>query len=148
MTCYNTSVFTWSLLQTQLFANRIYENLYSLQLFVCKIIWSFYISFLYDQKTFWRIFEQKRKYLSFFYIFFLKCTLFSHIFMKTSNTFYGSAWMLKFKNDFTKPLSLQRNHKDTYSFTLFYIFKNSTLLFVFYIILCVTYGSEKKIRFF
>ena len=43
--------------------------------------------------------------------------------MQTDNAFYGSAQMLKFKNDFTKPLSLQRKPKDTYSFTLFYFLK-------------------------
>ena len=79
--------------------------------------------------------------------FFLKCTLFSHIFMQTDIAFYGSAKMLKFKNDFTKPLNLQRNPKENLFFTLVYFSKKSNFLFVFYKILCVPHGSEKQIRF-
>ena len=40
--------------------------------------------------------------------------------MQTDNAFYGSAQMLKFKNDFTKPLSLKRLPKDIYSLSVFY----------------------------
>ena len=29
--------------------------------------------------------------------------------MQTDNAFYGSSQMLKFKNDFTKPLSLKKD---------------------------------------
>ena len=109
-----------------MFAQGIYENLCSLQVFVCQNIWSFCISFLYDI-TFWRIFSKKKKISNHFYNYFLKCTLFSPIFMQTANAFYASAQMLKFKNDFTKCLSLQRDPKDTYSFTMFYFSKILTL---------------------
>ena len=68
--------------------------------------------------------------------------------MQTGNAFYGSAQMLKFKNDFTKPLNLQRNPKDTYSLYWLISQKNLTFLFVFYKILCVPHGSEKQIRFY
>ena len=112
-----------------MFAQGIYENLYSLQVFVCQIIWSFYFSFLYDI-TFWRILT-KKKISNLFYNYFLKCTLFSPIFMQTANAFYASAQMLKFKNDFTKPLSLQRDPEGTYSFTLFYFSEILTFIYVF-----------------
>ena len=39
--------------------------------------------------------------------------------MQTDNAFYGSAHMLKFINEFTKPLNLQRNPKETYSLHCF-----------------------------
>ena len=66
--------------------------------------------------------------------------------MQTDIAFYGSAQMLKFKNDFTKNLSLQMNPKNLF-FTLVYFSKKSNFLFVFYKILCVPHGSEKEIRF-
>ena len=50
--------------------------------------------------------------------------------MQTNNAFYGSAQILKFKNDFTKPLSLKRIPKDIYSLHCF-IFQKVKLLFVF-----------------
>ena len=50
--------------------------------------------------------------------------------MQTDNAFYCSAQMLKFKNDFTKPLSLKRIPKNTYSLHCF-IFQKVKLLFVF-----------------
>ena len=67
--------------------------------------------------------------------------------MQTDNAFYGSAQMLKFKNNFTKPLSLKRLSKDIYFFTLFYFSKSQTFI-CFYKILCVTHGSDKHIRFY
>ena len=100
-----------------------------LQVFVCQIIWSFYISFLYDI-IFWIIFA-KKKIAKFFLHYFLKCTLYSHIFMQTDNAFYGSAQMLKFINEFTKPLNLQRNPKDTYSLHCFISQKSLTFYLFF-----------------
>ena len=69
--------------------------------------------------------------------------MFSHIFMKTSNTFYGSAWMLKFKNDFTKPLSLQRIIK-TLILSLCFIFKNNFLFVFLHNTLCYLWFWEKN----
>ena len=39
--------------------------------------------------------------------------------MQTDNAFYGPAQLLKFKNDFTKPLSLKRIPKDINSLQCF-----------------------------
>ena len=50
--------------------------------------------------------------------------------MQTDNAFYCSAQMLKFKNDFTKPLSLKSISKDIYSLHCF-ISQKVKLLFVF-----------------
>ena len=50
--------------------------------------------------------------------------------MQTDNAFYCSAQMLKFKNNFTKPLSLKIISKDIYSLHGF-IFQKVKLLFVF-----------------
>ena len=100
-----------------------------LQVFLCQIIWSFYISFLYDI-IIWIIFA-KKKISKFSLHFFLKCTLYSHIFMQTDNAFYGSAQMLKFINEFTKPLNLQRNPKDTYSLHCFISQKSLTFYLFF-----------------
>ena len=129
-----------------MFAQGIYENLYSLQVFVCQIIWSFYFLFIYDI-TFWRILaKMKISYL--FYNYFLKCTLFSPIFMQTANAFYASAQMLKFKNDYKIPLSLQRDPKDTYYFRLFYFSKILILYMCFQQnTLCSSWFWE-KIRFY
>ena len=74
---------------------------------------------------------KKMKISNLFYNYFLKCTLFSPIFMQTANAFYASTQMLKFKNDFTKPLSLQRDPEGTYYFRLFYFSKILTLIYVF-----------------
>ena len=88
---------------------------------------------------------KKMKISNLFYNYFLKCTLFLPIFMQTANAFYASTQMLKFQNDFKKPLSLQRDPEGTYSFTLFYFFKSSNFFIcVFNKILCVPHGSEKK----
>ena len=69
--------------------------------------------------------------------------------MQTDNAFYGSAQMLKFKNDFTKNLSLQMNRKDNYS--LHCLFFKKSIYLSFYLIyakkLCVPHGSEKQTRF-
>ena len=67
--------------------------------------------------------------------------------MQTGIAFYGSAQMLKFKNDFTKNLSLQMNPKDAYSLHWFISQKSLTFYLFFYKILCVPHGSEKQIRF-
>ena len=72
--------------------------------------------------------------------------------MQTDIAFYGSAQMLKFKNDFTKNLSLQMNPKNNYSLHCF-IFQKIYLfiyLFVSFIQkkLCVSHGSEKQTRFY
>ena len=64
--------------------------------------------------------------------------------MQTDNAFYGSAQMLKFKNDFTKNLSLQMNPKVTYSLHWFISQKMSNFLFVFYKILCVPHVLRNK----
>ena len=130
-----------------MFAQGIYENLYSLQVFVCQIIWSFYFSFLYDI-TFWRILSKKKKISNLFYNYFLKCTLFSPIFMQTANAFYASAQMLKFKNDFKIPLSLQRVSKDTYSFTMFYFSKILALYMCFQQNTLSSSWFSEKIRFY
>ena len=74
---------------------------------------------------------KKMKISNLFHNYFLKCILFSPIFMQTDNAFYASTQMLKFKNDFTKPLSLQRDPKDTYYFRLFYFSKILTLYMFF-----------------
>ena len=66
--------------------------------------------------------------------------------MQTDNAFYCSAQMLKFKNNFTKPLSLKRTPKDIYSLHCFISQKSQTFI-CFYKILCVPHGSEKQIRF-
>ena len=55
--------------------------------------------------------------------------------MQTDNAFYGSAQMLKFKNEFTKNLSLQMNPKDNYSLHCLF-FKKSIFLFIFLFDLC------------
>ena len=55
--------------------------------------------------------------------------------MQTDNAFYGSAQMLKFKNDFTKPLSLKRIPKDIYSLHCF-IFQKVKLFICFCKIIC------------
>ena len=68
--------------------------------------------------------------------------------MQTDNAFNGSAQMLKFKNDFTKPLNLQRNPKDTYSLHWFISQKSLTFYLFFYQILCVPHGSDKHTRFY
>ena len=148
MTCKITNVLIWSLLETQyMFAQGIYENLYSLQVFVCQIIWSFYFLFLYDI-TFWRILAKKMKISNLFLHLFSKMHFFSPIFMQTDNAFYASAQMLKFKNDSTKPLSLQRDPKDTYSFTLFYFSKMlSPYMLFLQNTLCSSWFPE-KIRFY
>ena len=52
--------------------------------------------------------------------------------MQTDIAFYGSAQMLKFKNDFTKNLSLQMNPKDTYSLHWF-ISQKSLTFYLFFI---------------
>ena len=70
--------------------------------------------------------------------------MFSHIFMKTGNILYGSAWMLMFKNDFTKPLSLLRNHNNTYSFTLFYFSKFKLFICFLHNTLCYLWFWEKN----
>ena len=67
--------------------------------------------------------------------------------MQTDNAFYGSAQMLKFKNDFTKPLSLKSIPKDIYSLHCF-IFQKVKLFISFCKILCVPHGSEKHTRFY
>ena len=67
--------------------------------------------------------------------------------MQTDNAFYCSAQMLKFKNNFTKPLSLKIISKDIYSLHGF-IFQKVKLLFVFYKILCVPHGSDKHTKFY
>ena len=51
--------------------------------------------------------------------------------MQTDNAFYGSAQMLKFINEFTKPLNLHRNPKDTYSLHCFISQKSPTFYFFF-----------------
>ena len=51
--------------------------------------------------------------------------------MQTANAFYGSAQMLKFKNEFTKPLNLQRNPKDAYSLHWFISQKSLTFYLFF-----------------
>ena len=51
--------------------------------------------------------------------------------MQTDIAFYGSAQMLKFKNDFKKPLNLQRNPKDTYSLHWFISQKSLTFYLFF-----------------
>ena len=51
--------------------------------------------------------------------------------MQTDNAFYGSAQMLKFINEFTKPLNLQRNPKDTYSLHCFISQKSLTFYLFF-----------------
>ena len=51
--------------------------------------------------------------------------------MQTDNAFYGSAQMLKFKNDFTKPLNLQMNRKDIYSLHCFISQKSLTIYLFF-----------------
>ena len=115
-----------------------------MQVFVCQIIWSFYFLFLYDI-TFWRILAKKMKISKLFYNYFLKCTLFSPFIMQTANAIYVSAQMLKFQNDFTKPLSLQRDPKDTYFFTLFYFSKILTLYMCFQQnTLCSSWFSQKS----
>ena len=50
--------------------------------------------------------------------------------MQTNNAFYGTSQMLKFKNDFTKPLSLKRIPKDIYSLYCF-IFQKSLAFYLF-----------------
>ena len=88
----------------------------------------------------------KMSYL--FYNYFLKCTLFSPIFMQTANAFYASAQMLKFHNDFKIPLSLQRDPEGTYYFRLFYFSKILTLYMCFQQnTLCSSWFWE-KIRFY
>ena len=56
--------------------------------------------------------------------------------MQTDNAFYGSAQMLKFKNDFTKPLSLKSIPKDIYSLHWIYFSKNQTFYFFLQNTLC------------
>ena len=51
--------------------------------------------------------------------------------MQTDNAFYGSAQMLKFKNDFTKNLSLQMNPKGAYSLHWFISQKSLTFYLFF-----------------
>ena len=87
---------------------------------------------------------KKMKISYLFYNYFLKCTLFSPIFMQTANAFYASAQMLKFKNDFKIPLSLQRDPEGTYYFRLFYFSEILTFYMCFQQILCVPHGSERK----
>ena len=63
--------------------------------------------------------------------------------MQTDNAFYCSAQMLKFNNNFTKPLSLKIISKDIYSLHGF-IFQKVKLLFI----LCVPHGSDKHTKFY
>ena len=67
--------------------------------------------------------------------------------MQTDNAFYGSAQMLKFKNDFTKQLSLKRIPKDIYSLYCF-IFQKVKLLFLFTKYSVFLMVSEKHMRFY
>ena len=85
---------------------------------------------------------QKKKIAKFFLQFFLKCTLYSHILMQTDNAFYGSAQMLKFINEFTKPLNLQRNPKDTYSLHCFFSQKSLTFYLFLQNTLCSSWFWE------
>ena len=67
--------------------------------------------------------------------------------MQTDNAFYCSAQMLKFKNNFTKPLSLKIISKDIYSVHCF-IFSKSQTFICFYKILCVPHGSDKHTKIY
>ena len=67
--------------------------------------------------------------------------------MQTDNAFYCSAQMLKFKNDFTKSLNLQKIPKDICSLYCF-IFQNVKLFICFCKILCVPHGSDKHTIFY
>ena len=71
--------------------------------------------------------------------------------MQADIAFYGSAQMLKFKNDFTKNLSLQMNPKGAYSLHWF-ISQKSLTFYLFFkgfskFTLCSKNGSEKQIRY-
>ena len=101
---------------------NLWEPLFFASVCVPNYLLFLHIHFLYDI-TLWRMFSKKKKISNLFYNYFLKCTLFLPIFMQTANAFYVSAQILKFKNDFTKPLNLQWDPKDTYFFTLFYFSK-------------------------
>ena len=125
----NTRVFTWSLLENQLFAQGNNETLYFAS--VCLSNHLVFLHIILIWYNILNIFSKKRKYLSCFLHFFLKCTLYSHIFMQTDNALYASAQMLKFINEFTKPLNLQRNPKDTYSLHCF-ISQKSQIFYLFF----------------
>ena len=91
---------------------------------------------------------KKMKISNLFYNYFLKCTLFSPIIMQTANAIYASAQMLKFQNDFTKPLSLQRDPKDTNFFTLFYFSKILTFYMCFQQNTLSSSWFSQKVRFY
>ena len=135
------------------FGNPIYictGNLWE-PLFFASVCLSNYLVFLHIILIWHNILKdlfKKKKISNLFYNYFLRCTSLSPIFMQTANAFYASAHMLKFKNDFTKSLSSQRDPKDTYSFTLFYFSK----ILIFYMCfrkntLCSSWFWE-KIRFY
>ena len=120
-------------------------------LFIASICLPKYLIFLHIIPIWHNILKdlfKKKKISNLFYNYFLKCTSLSPIFMQTANAFSASAQMLKFKNDFKKCLRLQRDPKDTYSFTLFYFSKILTLYMCFQQdTLCSSWFWE-KIRFY
>ena len=91
---------------------------------------------------------KKMKISNLFYNYFLKCTLFPPINMQTANAFYASTQMLKFQNDFTKSLSLQRDPKGTNFFTLFYFLKILTLYMCFQQNILSSSWFSQKVRFY